>query len=483
MRRQNEHFGSTDSGGKNAPAPAGSPDPAALAVDVAVRRERFPLNPEEPNQLIRKIGMGRDLTKRHSLLFEKKVKNPFSFAHDIYKYGKFRELASFIVWEFFHKFRLFPKQSYLKFNNSEALTLENERLNGLAISEKMDHFFRSRGLSLIRSDHNWKLLFINNSKEVLGCLYSDDRDLYKSADNGKSIILVERFPAKIKSIYISSQNTIFVCVIGAIYKSSDGGASFNKVLDLGSSESFFRHNNAMTETPDGTLIIGEYGNVWEKNGWRKLAYLYFSSDEGETWERSGFLIDKGTNKHVHLVKYSKLFNKVFMADGDNYKKLWVCDSSNASDLKNPAKWRPVNRFHIQMGGHTAVVENDGKILFGTDYQGGTNFIVETRDGETFEKIVVPDPYRRSPIDNMLQRKSKQGNEIWANLPYSTANTKCLLMYTADGGASWNKVIEYNRATHKVWLVSSSNEIADELYFSIENSKNTDRVVYQVTDQQ
>jgi hypothetical protein len=237
----------------------------------------------------------------------------------------------------------------------------------------------------------------------------------------------------------------------------------------------------MTETPDKTLIIGEYGNVWEENGWRQLAYLYLSSDEGETWQRLDFLINKGTNKHVHLVKYSKLFNKVFMTDGDNYKKLWVCDSPNASDLLNPNKWRPVNKFHIQMGGYTSAVENDEAVLFGTDYQGGTNFIVETRDGEKFTKRIVPDPYRRSPIDNMVHRRSKKGNEIWANLPYSTANTKCLLMYSKDSGRTWKRVLEYSRARHKVWLISSSNEIADALYFSIESLENGDRVVYKVSD--
>ena len=426
--------------------------------------------------------MGRELTKRHSVLFEKKVKNPFSFVHDVYKSGKSRELVSFIVWEVFHKLRLFRKQDYLKFSNSEALTLGNESLKGSDFSEGIAQFFRSRGLSIVGSHHNWKLLCINNNnKEIVGCLYPDDRDLYKSMDNGGSVIFVERFPEAVKSIFVSSQNTIFVCIKGAVYKSSDSGGSFKKSLDLGSSESFFRHNNAMTETPDGTLIIGEYGNIWDKNGWRKLAYLYFSSDNGETWDRSDFLIKQGTNKHVHLVKYSRLFDKIFMADGDNYKKLWVSDALNSSDLMNPSKWKPVTRFHIQMGGYTSVVESDGKILFGTDYQGGTNFVVETRDGEKFDKRIVPVPYRRSLIDNMILRKSKRGIEIWANLPFSTSGTKCLLMYTTNGGESWNKVVEYNRATHKVWLISSSNEIADELYFSIENSKNSDRVVYKLAD--
>jgi len=235
----------------------------------------------------------------------------------------------------------------------------------------------------------------------------------------------------------------------------------------------------MTETPDMTLLIGEYGNVWEKRGWRKLAYLYSSSDGGETWERSDFLITQGINKHVHLVKYSRLFDRVLMADGDNKKKLWVSEPVNSSFSINSNRWKPVNKFHIQMGGYTSIVESDGKILFGTDYQGGTNFIVETTDCKKFTKRIVPDPYRRSPIDNMAQRKSKKGNEVWANLPYSTANTKCLLMYTDDGGESWNKVIEYNRATHKVWLLSSSNETSDVLYISIEDSIDKNRVVYRI----
>ena len=426
--------------------------------------------------------MGRELTKRHSFLFEKRVRNPFSFVRDIVQYGKSRELASFIVWELFHRLRLFPQQEYLRFSRSAALTLENESLTSSDFSEKIDRFFTSRGLSIVGSDHNWKLLFRNNNKEIVGCLYPDDRDLYRSIDNGKSVVFVQRFPEAVKSIFVSSQNTIFVCVKGAVYSSSEGGDSFDKSFDLGSSESFFRHNNAMTETPDGTLIIGEYGNVWDKNRWRKLAYLYFSSDNGETWDRSDFLIKQGINKHVHVVKYSKSLDRLFVADGDNKKKLWVSDSLGSSDLKNPDIWKPVNRFHIQLGGYTSVVESDGKMLFGTDYQGGTNFIVATRDGEKFDKRIVPDPYRRSPIGNMVQRKSKTGNEIWANLPFSTAHTRCLLMVTVDGGRNWNKVIEYHRAAHKVWLASSSNEIADKLYFSIENLKNCDRVVYKIADQ-
>jgi hypothetical protein len=56
-----------------------------------------------------------------------------------------------------------------------------------------------------------------------------------------------------------------------------------------------------------------------------------------------------------------------------------------------------------------------------------------------------------------------------------------LMYTTDGGQSWTKAIEYNRATHCVWLLNSSRGIADELYFAVEDLVKKRRVVYRVAD--
>jgi len=424
--------------------------------------------------------MRRDLTKRYSSLFEKPSINPISFVHDIYQTGKFRELGSFIVWEIFHKLRIFPKQKYLNFSQGYGLTLGHERYSDMHVNEESHKFFNSRGLRIKRCDHNWKRIFIDNNGNIYGCLYPDDRKLYKWIDNRGRLMLLQSFPESIKSIVVSSQGTIFVCVPGAVYKSVENEVSFRKALDLGSSESFFRFNNGMTETPCKTLIIGEYGNVWENNRWKQLAYVYFSSDNGETWERSDYLIGQGINKHVHMVKYSRLLNKLFLADGDNKKKLWVSDSVGSFEVRN-VKWKAVNKYHIQMGGYTSAVETEEKIFFGTDYQGGTNFIVETSDGLRFTRSIVPDPYRRSPIDNMVRRKSKKGTEIWANLPFSTAHTKCLLMYTADDGKSWNKVIEYTKPAHSVSLISSSHEIRDELYLSIENVRAKDRVVYRISD--
>lgn len=426
--------------------------------------------------------MRRDLTKKYSTLFEKKgMKRIFSFVQDVYQFGKLREITSFAVWEILHKFGLFPKKDYLVFDKREAIKLNGKSPLGTQFDAATTQFFASNGLRAVKSELNWKLLYFHNG-EIFGCLYPDDCDLYKSVDEGKTAVFVNRFPESIKSIFVSSQNTIIICLKGSLYRSSDLGKTFEKTLDLGSHISFFRFNNAITETPNKVLMAGEYGNILDKTGWRKLAYIYISSDDGKTWKTSDFLIQMGANKHVHIVKYSRVLNKVMVADGDNYKRLWLSSSLNGSDPENP-HWELVTKFHIQMGGYTAVVESDGKVLFGTDYQGGTNFIVETTDGKKYTKRIIPDPYRRSPIDNMVLRKSKTGEEIWANLPFSTANTKCLLMYTADNGKSWNRVFEYNRSTHTVWLINSSTNTSDELYFSVEDLSSKNRVVYRITDKQ
>ena len=227
-------------------------------------------------------------------------------------------------------------------------------------------------------------------------------------------------------------------------------------------------------------MCGEYGNVWEKSTWKKLAFMYISTDGGRTWQTSDFLIRRGANKHVHVVKYSPLLKRVVVADGDNFKRVWLSESLDPRALRDSG-WELLNRFHIQMGGYTTVVESGSKVFFGTDYQGGTNFMVESADGRTFTKKVIPDPYRRSPIDNMLVRRSARGDELWANLPFSAGSSKCLLMYSADDGRTWNKVFEYSRAAHTVWLVSSSLEASDHLYVMVADQKTNSRVVYRIGD--
>jgi hypothetical protein len=424
----------------------------------------------------------QDLTKQYASLFERKdIRKVFTFFQDIYRSGKLREMTSFAVWEVMHRLGLFSKQDYLSFANHDAILLAEQDQSVEALDQEVAQFFVARGLRADRSAQNWKLLFTAPDATLFGSIYPNDFDLYRSEDGGDQVAFVHHFPEQIKSIFVSSRGDLLVAVRGSVYHSADHGATFEKVLDLGSPISFPRHNNAITETPDGSLYMGEYGNIFDKKGWRKLAFLYASTDGGKTWRKSDFLIAKGANKHVHIVQYNQVLNRLLVADGDNYKRLWISGPLNTFRFESP-DFTATNRFHIQMGGYTAIAESDGKVIFGTDYQGGTNFLVETVDGKSFKKKIIPDPFRRSPIDNMLVRKSARGEEIWANLPYSTPHSKCLLMVSLDSGRSWEKVFEYNRSTHTLWLVSASARPSRTIYISVESADNHERVVYRITDQ-
>lgn len=424
--------------------------------------------------------MGRALTKRHSSLFSKKVRAPFLFVRDIYQYGKARELCSFLVWELRHRLGLFPAAQYLTFVNDDPLTLGDPARHDNGVADTLTRSLDCSEVSVTRSQQDWRVLFLHNGS-LYGSLPHDPLSLFTSSSHKNSLVRLYTFPERIKAVFVTRRNTILVCVKGAVYRSDDAGSTFRKCLELGSTESFFRHNNGITETPDNQLVIAEYGNVWNSTRWKKLAYLYFSTDDGRSWERSDFLITQGTNKHVHLVKYSTLLNRLFVTDGDNNKRLWASPPLDAGNWRCLETWTRVTRSHIQTGGYTSVVETDRELLFGSDYQGGTNFLVSTNDARTYDKRIVPDPYRRSPIDNMVQRRSKNGVEVWANLPYCTPNTKCLLMFADASGGRWRKVIEYTRRTHKVSLISSSREIANDLYFAVEDVQRKHRAVYKVCD--
>ena len=226
----------------------------------------------------------------------------------------------------------------------------------------------------------------------------------------------------------------------------------------------------MTELPDGTLLIGEYGSIWHGRAWQNLAYLYYSTDAGKTWTTSDFLLRQGVNKHIHLVQYSALLNALFLMDGDNKKQAWINTSLIHLDCQSTTRttgWRLLNRHHHQTGGYLSMAETKEAVLFGSDYLGGTNFMVRTENGQQFEQLVLPDPYRRSPIMNMTSRETATGTEVWA-VSYSclSAKDKSLLMYTKDSGKTWLRVLEFDGTKNEVRLVSSTRHPSDTLYISI-----------------
>jgi BNR/Asp-box repeat len=426
------------------------------------------------------------ISGNYSLFIEKRKKIYLfekipRFLLDVYRDGKAIELISFIIWEILHKAKLFRK--YISFHNLQPLSLVAAELN---VTEHRP-FFMNLDLKLNLTDLAWRVLFIDHANQMWGCTSENPKNLYAGKVNSNDVKFIYKFDDEIISIFVSSQNTIFVCISGFVYRSTDQGKSFQLSLEFSNQLSFFVFNQGMTETNDHRLFIGEYGNIKPQDKWVSVAYLYYSLDEGMTWEKSDFLIKNGVNKHIHIVQYSWILNQLIVTDGDNKKQYWLIDLPQLDQPQlghHSWQWKLVNQSHLQTGGYTSIIEANGKLIFGTDYNGGTNFIITTIDGKKLDKQVIPDPYRRSPVFNLVGRKSRSGVEIWATIHSSMdANAKSLLMYTTDNGQSWTKVIEYDGTRYQLKIIDSSQQLQDILYFSITDSLVSEysTTVYQITD--
>jgi hypothetical protein len=421
------------------------------------------------------------LADRYSEYFGKQRVNGFlflisksvKFIWDLVDNEKLVEAFSFFVWEILHLIN--PPTRYVQFSPREALRLPHE-----AVLAKPDEMiagaFRLRGIKAVRASYPWRLLFITTEGEIYGCFHTEPCVLYRSTDNGESVIKVYAFEQEVSAIFVSSVGTILVCLRGAVYRRQSGGEAFTRVLQLSSQHSFIWFGNGVTESEDGTLVMGEYGNISEARGFRFCAYLYFSGDQGLSWEKSDFLKRQGTNKHVHGVWYSSLLGALLLTDGDNRKRVWLGRWAATADR---CEWTLMNKRHIETGGYSSMTETMDSLLLGTDYLGGTNWIVRVANDGAISKSMVPDPYRRSPILAMVRRETEGGAEVWASLHNSISeNLKCLLMCSFDSGATWEKLIEYDGTVNHLELISRSRNASRDLWFSIEFAN--DYRVYRVS---
>jgi hypothetical protein len=375
---------------------------------------------------------------------------------------KLVEAFSFLVWEILHLIN--PPARYVQLSPREALHLPLDAVLSDP-DELIAGSFRQKGVKVVRASYPWRLLFITTEGEIYGCFHTEPCVLYRSRDNGESVVKVFAFDREISAIYVSSVGIIFVCLRGAVYRCGSSGGPFIRVLWLSSEHSYVWFGNGVAESADGTLVLGEYGNISDGNGFRFCAYLYFSGDQGLSWEKSDFLKRQGTNKHVHGVWYSALLDALLLTDGDNRKRIWVGQQATTACRW---EWILMNKRQIDTGGYSSMAETPDCLLFGTDYLGGTNWIVRITSDRTISKSMVPDPYRRSPVVAMVKREGDGGAEVWASLHNSISeNLKCLLMCSFDGGATWEKLIQYDGTVNHLELISRSRKTSRDLWFSIE----------------
>lgn len=271
--------------------------------------------------------MGNLISREHSAIFDDGMVSRLlrlpRLLYDAVANGKAVELTSFGLWEMQHRFGLVNASRYLRFAAHPMLVLRASVECG---EEDVEQVFASHELTAIKSQVPWRTIYLSRSGTGFGSLNAARSTLFRSASGrDDKAEPLHRFADRIRAVFVSRRNTVFACSDGVIYRGVNGGERFSESLRLTSRKCYFLFGHGMTETPEGMLVLAEYGTVHRGRGFQSVANLYFSFDEGASWEKSDFLVRAGANKHVHIVAYSKELRRLFVTDGDNKKRLWVSE--------------------------------------------------------------------------------------------------------------------------------------------------------------
>lgn len=216
-------------------------------------------------------------------------------------------------------------------------------------------------------------------------------ELLKSTDYGESWVMVYAFDQPVNAIYADGFGNIFVTTTldrwapvgtGRMYRSSDSGETFQKVLDVLSGVPI-RWNIA---SQDGTMFASEYGFKWEGDNARRI---YRSLDFGETWQIV-FEPEPIRNFHHHVT--------IITEDGTVYQS--IGDWGNSKIIRstnNGESWETVYGSYLFQP--TSAVVFDTHILWGLD--GGPWNGVARYDritGEFTESLRLTYPFAGSNYD-------------------------------------------------------------------------------------
>lgn len=268
--------------------------------------------------------------------------------------------------------------------------------------------------------------FIDDDGIVYGIGGGTNTRLVKSTDGGDTWSSVYDFaPTQTRAPFVTRKGTILQALVGSVHRSIDKGVTFTKCLDFTHPETVMMNWN-WAEDWDGNIYAGQYGNVRPESGvgYVNLAYLWRSSDEGVTWERIDFFVDK-TDKHIHHVRVDKYTNRLYVTIGDGIKQLYYSDDKGNT-------WVKIGGDTTGFTGLTCV---PGARIFSDDLTPGENAVWKTVDDVNLVQVYKPSPTYDTQTYSCV---AFDESEIWVacNNEYKLSTIRSSLLRSVDSGLTW-----------------------------------------------
>jgi hypothetical protein len=202
----------------------------------------------------------------------------------------------------------------------------------------------------------------------------------------------------VRSIEVNGFLSNFVALAGRVYFVA-GGTLYsvtalsevrNENLQFSTKESTVL-DQGIARDNDGNLVVAEY-KLDTSGVSGALLYLLRA---GDTHWTTIDTLARQVDKHCHIVFFDPSSQFFYVTCGDNRKILATLDLKGQEPTI-----RIVSDSAGRTGGYLSAVPWEGGFLCGTDYTGGTNFLVFIRGDRIVRKEVLHKPFRRSVVSSM-----------------------------------------------------------------------------------
>ncbi|MBA2688272.1 MAG: hypothetical protein H0U64_09250, partial [Gemmatimonadaceae bacterium] len=330
-----------------------------------------------------------------------------------------------------------------------------------------DGYFAAASIGSIDvSDSNPDIIYAGTGSEGLRSNVSVGRGIYKSTDAGGTWKLIGlRDAGQLGSLAVHPTNPdiVFVAALGnpfgrneerGIYRTTDGGASWKKVLYVSDST-----GGVDVELQPGRPNV-VYASMWrgERKPWTVISGareggVYKSTDGGDTWARLTNGLPNGlvgkSNVAVTTANPQRIYVLMEAAPGGG---LYRSDDAGASFMVVDTTTRGLITRPFYYTNITADPRNDDVVYVGTE-----DFYKSTNGGRSWTTQPTPHGDNHdlwiNPTNSSVMIQSNDGG---ANV-------------SVDGGRSWTT--QYNQPTAEMYQVYVDNQFPYRLYGAQQDNNN------------